>query len=267
VIIGILVLKSNLRNEVRRFITLLDALYEARCKLAVTAEVSPDDLFFPDLKVQNAEGNKPRQRGSHGRDDMIHAETFAEVHQDMINPFRPNISRYLAADAIEDDPPNRIKRAALPGLTETERMERLALHPNFSDTQYFTNEDENFAYRRAISHLYEMCGDRWWNTKEWSPLPPSQRHWEKSKSLEDTALQEAIKDARSEAPESIGRSVMAENISNNDIFKHGASPFRTQPGPPPRFYEEHAWGVTKWGKRAGAWGQGIDGLKDRHKKR
>ena len=36
------------KNEARRFITLLDALYEARCKLLVSAAAGPDDLFFPD---------------------------------------------------------------------------------------------------------------------------------------------------------------------------------------------------------------------------
>src|SRR5690606_20070953 len=33
------------KNEARRFITLLDALYEARCKLLIRAETPPDDLF------------------------------------------------------------------------------------------------------------------------------------------------------------------------------------------------------------------------------
>ncbi|KAL9097233.1 MAG: hypothetical protein Q9165_000660 [Trypethelium subeluteriae] len=39
------------KNEARRFITLLDALYEARCKLLVSAAAGPDDLFFPEAKT------------------------------------------------------------------------------------------------------------------------------------------------------------------------------------------------------------------------
>lgn len=36
------------KNEARRFITFLDAPYEARCKLVVRADRGPDDLFFPE---------------------------------------------------------------------------------------------------------------------------------------------------------------------------------------------------------------------------
>ena len=35
------------KNEARRFITLLDAMYEARCRLLVTADADPDSIFFP----------------------------------------------------------------------------------------------------------------------------------------------------------------------------------------------------------------------------
>lgn len=37
------------KNEARRFITLLDALYEARCKLLVTVEAGPDYTFSPEI--------------------------------------------------------------------------------------------------------------------------------------------------------------------------------------------------------------------------
>ena len=48
------------------------------------------------------------------------------------------------------------------------------------------------------------------------------------------------------------------------LFRHGASPFRgSTEQPPPQIAEAHVWGTTKWGKKAGAWGQGVDGLKDR----
>ena len=44
------VLTLSQKNEARRFITLLDALYEARCKLIMHAEAGPDDIFFPEIK-------------------------------------------------------------------------------------------------------------------------------------------------------------------------------------------------------------------------
>jgi len=47
------------------------------------------------------------------------------------------------------------------------------------------------------------------------------------------------------------------------LFPHGASPFRSTADPPPRFGAEHAWGVTTWGRKAGAWGSGVEGLGER----
>ena len=38
-------LKPELRNEAARFVSLIDALYEARCKLAVLAEAEPEALY------------------------------------------------------------------------------------------------------------------------------------------------------------------------------------------------------------------------------
>jgi peroxisome-assembly ATPase len=57
-----------MKNEARRFITLLDALYEARCKLVVRAEAPPDNLFFPETRRaaksanNNAVATKPSQK-------------------------------------------------------------------------------------------------------------------------------------------------------------------------------------------------------------
>ena len=43
--------------------------------------------------------------------------------------------------------------------------------------------------------------------------------------------------------------------------------FREKQKPPPKIGWAHAWGMTKWGKRAGPWGQGIDGLDQRKDRR
>ena len=58
-----------------------------------------------------------------------------------------------------------------------------------------------------------------------------------------------------------------EEKQDEVLFRHGASPFRTAREPPPKFSWTHVWGTMTWGKRAGAWGQGVDGLKDRKKER
>lgn len=45
IIVGIPQMGPDMRNEAARFVTLIDALYEHRVKLFVTAEVLPDDLY------------------------------------------------------------------------------------------------------------------------------------------------------------------------------------------------------------------------------
>ncbi|KAI0439323.1 AFG1-like ATPase-domain-containing protein [Xylaria telfairii] len=149
------------KNEARRFITLLDALYEARCKLIVRAAVGPDDLFFPD--AQPATTTPDRLRREQQVDaDAIHSETIAEAYQDQTSPFRPNISSYdpdQDSDFGIDSKKSKV---------------------DFSNTGAFTGEDERFAYKRAASRLWELCGERWHARQGewWQPLPIEARHWE-----------------------------------------------------------------------------------------
>ena len=73
------------KNEARRLITLLDALYEARCKLLISAEAGPDDIFFPKTKQSPKNGANAASGG-----DEIHPETFSEIFQDQTFNFRAN---------------------------------------------------------------------------------------------------------------------------------------------------------------------------------
>jgi peroxisome-assembly ATPase len=284
-IVGVPVLTTSLKNEARRFITLLDALYEAGCKLFISAHAIPDELFFPDLTIRGA--SKRNANGTErdwtlvDNESALHAETFAEVHQDLSEPFRPNISSYregtlasfgedksnFADDALEDDPPNRIRREALSGLSEMQRLEkieRLGSRPNFSDSTYFTGEDEKFAYKRAVSRLWEMCGDRWWSEERWNPLPDDQRHWEISSAERSVHQPIAENNTNHNSSETMGES-RDVNEAEDAIFRNSVSPFRTILGPPPHIGEEHIWDARRWGKRAGVWGKGVDGLQDRHR--
>ncbi|MCJ1402821.1 hypothetical protein MMC11_006042, partial [Xylographa trunciseda] len=82
------------KNEARRLITLLDALYEARCKLIIRAEAGPDDLFFPETQFS------PSGIASETSiEDGTYAETFSEIYQDQTSPFRPNISSYTSSSS------------------------------------------------------------------------------------------------------------------------------------------------------------------------
>ncbi|KAI0006661.1 AFG1-like ATPase-domain-containing protein [Xylariaceae sp. FL0662B] len=173
VIDGIPILTVLKKNEARRLITLLDALYEARCKLIVRAQVGPDDLFFPETKIAVPPSKKDaRQEGSERVDeDAILSETIAEAYQDTMSPFRPNISSYTDSNNTDYDPDEDSDF----GVEQKSKVD-------FSNTVAFTGEDERFAYKRATSRLWELCGDRWharggdW----WQPLPVEARHWEGS---------------------------------------------------------------------------------------
>lgn len=275
------------KNEARRFITLLDALYEARCKLIITGAAGPDDTFFP----KSRGGNMLGQIQSHQdeNDDSVYAETFSEAYQDATAPFRPNISSYesqsssgpdytharlsgiLSEDALEDDPPNRMRRMSC-DFVEEDEQEQKQRGPDFSQTGAFTGEDERFAYKRARSRLWEMCGAKWWARQEegwWKPLEKDVRRWEGSRSnTMDSAGQPHHQDpspAPSSPVERLGTRREVNEKDDEVMFRHGASPFRTALEPPPKIGWTHAWGMVKWGKKAGPWGQGVEGLKERKK--
>lgn len=274
------------KNEARRLITLLDALYEARCKLLIRAEAGPDDLFFPETQ-QSSNGDQKLNP----TDDSVYSETFSEIYQDQISPFRPNISSYTSSASLPSYassplPSSPLQRTSsspstrsiladedsdfgpvygagrsadsrfrgpsdgTPGAgNEIGRQEG----PNFSHTGSFTGEDERFAYKRARSRLWEMCGKRWWDRQEegwWRPVSKAVRRWE------------------GHGPDQVAKHELAVGqleATKEDPLKQ-TSPFRTSQEPPPKIGWVHAWGMMKWGKKAGAWGKGVEGLQEREKK-
>ncbi|KAK3295029.1 AFG1-like ATPase-domain-containing protein [Chaetomium fimeti] len=164
------ILTVSMKNEARRFITLLDALYESRCKLVIRAEADPDRLFFPETRTEQvgadaAQAVTARDEGT----DATYSETIAEVYQDQLSPFRPNISTYSESPNSKYDPDQ-----------DSDFGKEQDRKVDFSKTGAFTGEDERFAYKRATSRLWELCSAQWharmgdW----WQPLPKEARHWE-----------------------------------------------------------------------------------------
>ncbi|MCJ1315372.1 hypothetical protein MMC15_000691 [Xylographa vitiligo] len=298
------------KNEARRLITLLDALYEARCKLIIRADAGPDDLFFPETK------SAPSMNASeNSSEDGTYAETFSEIYQDQTSPFRPNISSYssssstpsyassplpstpfsqstsspslrsILADEDSDfgpvygagrsssssvhplEPTSEYRNIRGPGDGTPGAGNEIGGGPNFQRTGIYTGEDEKFAYKRARSRLWEMCGARWWARQEegwWKPIGREIRRWEGKQ-----AETKVVKSGEGRHDESnpvsldeVGETTVDENQS---IFRHGASPFRTSQDPPPKIPWVHAWGMMTWGKKAGAWGKGPEGLQERSK--
>ncbi|KAF2848012.1 mitochondrial ATPase [Plenodomus tracheiphilus IPT5] len=288
------------KNEARRLITLLDAMYEARCRLLVVAVTGPDNLFFPEPDKISSNVNASSTTDALTA-DAVHSETFSEIYQDLNSPFRPNISSYtsgstLSDDALEDDPPNRTRREGS-SYTDERSGKMGSKAPDFANIRGLTGEDEVFAVRRAESRIWEMCSGRWWDragdasvvgtgavTEDmtragsesvdwWRPLPMELRHWEFNNNTPADTNQAPLfaSPATAEGLPPNVKILSREELDKDkqkeleDMYAHGASPFRTHPDAPPKFSWTHAWGMMTWGKKAGAWGKGPDGLGERGK--
>ncbi|MCJ1255585.1 hypothetical protein MMC24_003402 [Lignoscripta atroalba] len=327
ILVDVPILTLIQKNEARRLITLLDALYEARCKLLIRAEAGPDDIFFPETQ-QNATSAAQDTSSIDG----TYAETFSEIYQDQTSPFRPNISSYtpsssppsyassplpfnphtqpsgnpslrsILADEDSDfgpvygagrssspnfssssqspsEPTSQFRNTRGPGDGAPGAGNEIGRGPDFQRTGIFTGEDERFAYKRARSRLWEMCGGRW-NARDeegwWRPVGKSVRRWEGEGERErqgaadpvpaaDSGLGEGEAEALpSSNPDADVQSSTATGEEDGDgLFDLGAttsSPFRTSREPPPKISWVHAWGMMTWGKKAGAWGKGVEGL-------
>lgn len=184
------VLTVSQKNEARRFITFLDALYEARCRLMMRAERPPDNLFFPEA---------PKGPRNAAAEDATYSETVAEVYQDQMSPFRPNVSYYdtrsatARYDADQDSDFGLEKRGV-----------------DFGNTGAFTGEDERFAYKRTLSRLWELCSARWHaRTGDWwQPLPAEARHWEGGSVSEP--VRGATVNRRADSGKAVGASIEVE---------------------------------------------------------
>jgi predicted ATPase len=310
------VLTLSQKNEARRFITLLDALYEARCRLLIEAAAPPDKLFFPETRgARRGAGTVEAEQS-----DSMTSEAFSEIYQDSTAPFRPNVSVYTEGNIRVSEPepeptpkpsftaslhnPSRrsvladedadfgptygngrgsgISRASS-SVEEAVQRKGMGEGPDFTSTSALTGEDERFAYKRARSRLWEMCGRKWWDERvsvanvtvndmrdemgSWRPIGKEGRTWER---FVDEAERLAWEEEAAAAAAAENTNLSSENTraakesdpKTDSLFRHGASPFRNSASPPPKFGWQHAWGMMRWGKMAGDWGKGIDAFTD-----
>lgn len=177
VIDNVPVFKVSMKSEARRFITLLDALYESKCQLLLKVDAPLEGLFFPDSEDE----------GGSNMAQVQQEEMYLRTQLDMMSPYRPNVSEYGDGELEFRDQMNMKHRE------ETD----------FTKTNKFTGEDEKFAYKRAVSRIEEMTKSQSWRTtKQWSPIHEDFRMWEKSRGYEDDPLMKSGVDvAKKEAPE------------------------------------------------------------------
>ncbi|RLV93420.1 Lactation elevated protein 1 [Spathaspora sp. JA1] len=162
------IMTTSKKNEARRFISLLDAIYESKCQLYIKCEVDIDYLFFPDvLHREDSSLMEYLQQHSHTRQSNLQVqdeEMFAKTSIAMLNPYRPNVSTYDHDHTKSYDDYEQHKQV-------TEK--------NYKDLKAFTGDDEKFAFKRAVSRIKEMIGsDSWRQFDRWIPLDDTMRPWE-----------------------------------------------------------------------------------------
>lgn len=276
ILIEVPVLTLFQKNEARRFITLLDALYESKCRLLIQAAAPPDSLFFPEMRRRSSDAGGLSTTQSNAN-DSVYQETFSEIYQDSVQPFRPNISTYSNSTDSSATPASPFERSSVladedadfgptygngrgqgqsggdTGLAETLRRHQAG--PDFTKTSQLTGEDERFAYKRARSRLWEICGKRWWNDRRnenveewWRPVAREGRHWEKG-------LADAL--AGEMGGQIIRGSHDGSSRSDGELENRlGTRNDRDWDTPPTKLDERHVWGLGLWGPKAGRWGRG-----------
>ncbi|KAJ7130813.1 AFG1-like ATPase-domain-containing protein, partial [Mycena crocata] len=202
------ILKLAAKNQARRFISLIDALYETRCRVVCLAETSPEALFFPDVPP-----------------DVMMAESVSETRES----YRPNVSAY--------DSPSISSRDSLDGPAHVIPLDTLSI---------FSGQEEQFAFKRALSRLIEMTSPAYAHTAQWAPLSKGERTWEKG--IASTRPSHA----RSRDIDSSPANADEDNLSS---LNPGIDPARPAA---PRLKADHVWGVRDdWGKGDRPWGRGA----------
>ncbi|KDN42237.1 hypothetical protein RSAG8_06904, partial [Rhizoctonia solani AG-8 WAC10335] len=227
IITNIPILRLATKDRARRFISLIDALYEARVKVVCMAQAEIDSLFFPEeLKGDETEGRENEQ--------TMMEEALSEGN--II--YRPNISTYQPTDR-DHEAEQKLKKSL-------SRGEGLSL----KELSIFTGQEEKFAYARATSRLVQMTSPKYAANALWQPLTRAQQPWHvdtpSSRSSNHTQIPKFATDEQI-----VGRDWAEE--ASYDARRSG----KGRPEPP-RLSENHAWGVRDdWGNGAGEWGRGV----------
>lgn len=240
--VPVLLLKS--KNEARRLISLIDALYEARCKVVIRAAADPEHLFFPDA-------------------------VDPSLDPDMFDP----IAAESLSEALDAQPLANVSIYNPRTRTEQERDQMSDRGTAFAVSNIFTGEDERFAYKRAVSRLVEMSRSEAYQKEAWLPL--DERAWEAFGAETAAAVREPRRgifaDPMQRSYGGKGMGPIARSRMHNDVIDSMAAESgakapgqQEEPIPPspregaPRIKEVHAWGVEdRWGPKAGDWGKGA----------
>ncbi|TYJ52950.1 hypothetical protein B9479_006419 [Cryptococcus floricola] len=219
------------KNEARRFINLIDALYESRCQLHLRTPASPFDLFFPDALALSSE-----EQEALTNERMMSAEALSATLQ---VPYRPNVSYYNNLTSSQQNREN----------TEAKKK-----GSSFSVLGIWTGEDEKFAYKRAVSRLIEMTtSSAAYASEAWRPL--SGTLWQGDVDRSGPQQRPLFADTQKRHEASISKQ---DERPSSDPLLLKIRTKKQADALPPVIKEQHVWGVAdEWGKGAGRWGQGV----------
>lgn len=180
IITSIPVFKLSAKDQARRFISLIDALYEARCQIICLAESDLEDLFFPEQLTAGDRSPNPDEAEppfTHVVLDTMMAESVSET-QDM---YRPNTAAYdtprMETAPIAPEKPLALDTLSIfSGEMLHSKLWIISLCPP-------TGKEEQFAYKRALSRLIEMTSATYLCEESWTPLPLASRKWEGASKL------------------------------------------------------------------------------------
>ena len=127
------------KNEARRFIWCIDAIYEAKSKLYCSSKRELDDLF----SRKSSQSSDGEQRGTF--DDYMYKETMSDYDFDNLT--------------IKNEGDERIQQVAPPTVNVETENEGSA--KNLINSSIFSGEDEIFAFQRAISRIHEINGAKY----------------------------------------------------------------------------------------------------------
>ena len=122
--------------EARRFITLVDTLYDHSVRLVCSAEVGPDQIFA--TACGPTEYDKFQSRVLRADLNMDEVSSAVALCHTMLRPQKP---RFLPGSCL---------------LFQTEESQNVSL---------FTGEEEIFAFDRVVSRLVEMQSTSYWQRR------------------------------------------------------------------------------------------------------
>ncbi|GME78047.1 unnamed protein product [Ambrosiozyma monospora] len=200
------VLSIRKKNEARKFINLIDALYESRCILVLRTEAEPESLFFPERKFTKCKFGEDENLSVNvdtGIDNNLQnqdEEMYSKTQIALQNPYRPNVMSYQEGE---------------------KNYEHVELKTNFKDLAKFTGQDEMFAFKRAVSRIQEMCHSSQWRVEgRWVPNDESMRPWEIETETEEA---DGISHGKfgSSGPENTVGKPVRDSYSESVVHSHG----------------------------------------------